>query len=504
MSQRQLVEQPVIPINSTEKTQNPFAKSPNKTPKTVQPNTGATTNPFVKKSPKNTGTQEISNPLTKTAKKSNVNLPKNIPRARSPPVKNITRVNNTLDLTPVDIPQPAVNDITHFNIVQELTHGKVKDEKVYNPSINYSTFLQLINDDTFLESLRSSLLFSYGYKKNFYIKKLKDAEILEGEDDSGGSYKDDSSKTRKKITNLITIINKRLEEYSDVSVNSRIKENLLSAIEDPNDGLDTLIGRESIKDIIATQVVAFSNNPMTFLGRMNNFALYGPSGVGKTKLGKVLSNFYSKSGLLLKDDFKVVTAAKMVHHHVGFTARMVNNILESMLESVLFIDEAYSFVPDKKLKNHGVEAINEIVGFVDKHLGMGIIIVAGYEQDMKEKFMSINEGLPRRFPNVIILDPYTDEQLTTILLKFISQAYGPLFTQQEANVLYTFINIISKTDPSTFDKQAGDMLILSGDILDAIYSSLSPWSNDINHNAMLMLTGINSFLARKNKSLSFT
>ena len=35
--------------------------------------------------------------------------------------------------------------------------------------------------------------------------------------------------------------------------------------------------------------------------------------------------------------------------------------------------------------DHGYEAITELVNFLDKHMGLSIVIAAGYEKDMEER-----------------------------------------------------------------------------------------------------------------------
>ena len=66
----------------------------------------------------------------------------------------------------------------------------------------------------------------------------------------------------------------------------------------------------------------------------------------------------------------------------------------------------------------------------------------------------------------------------------------------------------SDNDSSIFDKQAGDILILSGDILEAIYGSMYNWIDcespeRVNNNHLIILKGFNLYLSRKNKKLLY-
>jgi hypothetical protein len=253
--------------------------------------------------------------------------------------------------------------------------------------------------------------------------------------------------------------------------------------------------------MIALQIISFSNNPMTFITKFNHLRLYGNSGVGKTKVGQSLAFFYSKCGLLARNTFAIASSSTLVSSYVGKTPQIVDSILQNTLEGILFIDEAYSLVDNKSnVKGYGKEAIDEMVGFIDKNIGLSVIIVAGYEKDMEENFMKTNEGLERRFPKVIILKDYTSSQLTDLLRRFIALSYGPNFSDTESDILYTYIHTLSKFDNKIFDKQAGDMLVLAGDILNSIYGSTQEWiDNDTKNNHVLIKDGINIFLAKKGK-----
>lgn len=407
-----------------------------------------------------------------------------------------------VDTNPTIIEVPQTRKHANYTLIPDIQKSVMINGMDKDGMANFSTLLQRMNDDTFLESFRKSLLFSYQYKRNIYIRKYNEAKLI---------LDTESTRSANTFLSPISLLNNKIEEFSEPSpdIIVKIRSQLNEAINDPINGLDSLIGRDDIKNILASQVIAFANNPMTFLTRINNFALYGQSGVGKTKLGQTLAFFYSKCGILARDLFIVTTAGKMVHSHVSATARMVNQLLESVLDGVLFIDEAYSISGSAEARNagranHGTEAIDEMVGFIDKNVGLSLIIIAGYQDKMENDFMTANEGLPRRFPNIIVLEAYTHDQLTDLLLKFIAQSRGPVFSGMEANIIYSYIKTLSDKDNTVFDKQAGDILILAGDMLEAIYGSLYSWiDGDYDNNHLIIIKGINLYLSRRNKKLLY-
>ena len=78
----------------------------------------------------------------------------------------------------------------------------------------------------------------------------------------------------------------------------------------------------------------------------------------------------------------------------------------------MFIDEAYTLAVGGE-NDFGIEAINEILKFMEDHREDLVIIFAGYTKDM-EKFLEMNEGLRSRIPNTFVFEDYTYEQLVQI------------------------------------------------------------------------------------------
>ncbi len=148
-----------------------------------------------------------------------------------------------------------------------------------------------------------------------------------------------------------------------------------------------------------------------------NFALMGGAGVGKTTLAKAIQKCVSAFGLISSDTFVQAEKPQLVAQYLGQTAPLTNSVLYNSLESTLFIDEAYSIVGTAKGKAamFGIECINEIITFTQKYPGCLCIIVAGYKKDMDSAFFAINEGMPRRFPNTILMKPYPTFDIITAL-----------------------------------------------------------------------------------------
>ena len=104
----------------------------------------------------------------------------------------------------------------------------------------------------------------------------------------------------------------------------------------------------------------------------------------------------------------------MVAGYVGQTAIKTNEIIDSALDGVLFIDEAYALVADSGSKNDfGAEAIATLLKRMEDNRDRLVVILAGYTNEMK-KFINSNPGLESRFNRYIEFPDYSADELYQI------------------------------------------------------------------------------------------
>lgn len=382
--------------------------------------------------------------------------------------------------------------------------------------IKYEDFKLWYLTPEFLQKYTNAIKQGFRLKKHrlMEVKRqfMADLRALKKEDKpkdalSGLLSKLDRNEDTKMLESTINEINSLLKEIKKRETSLSLdntRKGLIMALTDRNNGIDSLVGRNEIKNELVAKLYAFSQNPRIFLSNFQNMAIYGPSGVGKTKLAKVIGHVYSKCGILIRDHVHIVTKQSLTTAYVNESAKMTRRLLLANLESIVFIDEAYDLTPPPTILgnglDHGYEAITEIVNFIDKLKGLSIIIVAGYKNQMEERFMKANEGLPRRFPHILTLKPYNSKELTDILIKFLlSNSPDLKFNQKHGNYLFTIVNYLNKENPKLFETQAGSMENLANAIATATYSSPGrQWSKDYEE---ITLSGVNTYLAQNNISL---
>ena len=99
---------------------------------------------------------------------------------------------------------------------------------------------------------------------------------------------------------------------------------------------------------------------------------------------------------------------------MGQTAIKTNKIIDSALDGVLFIDEAYSLVQGAK-EDFGQEAISALLKRMEDDRDRLVVILAGYSSEMKA-FINSNPGLQSRFNRYIHFSDYSADELKQIFL----------------------------------------------------------------------------------------
>ena len=138
----------------------------------------------------------------------------------------------------------------------------------------------------------------------------------------------------------------------------------------------------------------------------------GNPGTGKTTVARLLSKIYHEIGLLSKGHLIETDRSGLVGGYVGQTAIKTQEVIQSALGGILFIDEAYSLT-SKSENDYGNEAIDTLLKAMEDHRDDLIVIVAGYPALM-EKFLYSNPGLESRFNKFICFEDYNEDELYNI------------------------------------------------------------------------------------------
>lgn len=237
-----------------------------------------------------------------------------------------------------------------------------------------------------------------------------------------------------------TVTLKTLIEWGDLyhkikrvrcgSINLKV----LYYLKQPLQELDKMIGLQKFKDNIVEQILlclqGLHHNNESISQEMCHTVIYGPPGVGKTHLAKIIGHIYIAMGLIYKrpanldhfnidNYFETASRADLIGMYCGHTAVQTQKIIDRCRKvgKVLFIDETYSLGGDRSDRdNFSKECIDTINKNLTEGSGEFICIIAGYPEDIKKCFFSHNKGLERRFNFRYNIDKYSPSELLGIFM----------------------------------------------------------------------------------------
>lgn len=189
---------------------------------------------------------------------------------------------------------------------------------------------------------------------------------------------------------------------------------------DPYEELNNLIGLDSVKrqvETLANFIRVQKEREAAGLKAPSisyHCVFTGNPGTGKTTVARILARIYKDLGVVSSGHLVETDRSGLIAEYVGQTAMKTNAVVDSALNGILFIDEAYALVQGGQ--DYGNEAIATLLKRMEDDRDRLVVIVAGYTDEMKE-FIDANPGLQSRFNNYIGFPDYSAGELMQILHK---------------------------------------------------------------------------------------
>lgn len=212
--------------------------------------------------------------------------------------------------------------------------------------------------------------------------------------------------------------------------------------------LDGMIGLEPVKRQVLTLIAQLrmaalrEEQGLPGGARPRHFVFAGPPGTGKTTVARIIGKVFAGLGLLSSGHVIEAQRVDLVGQHLGSTAIKTSKVIDSALNGVLFIDEAYA------LSNSGYsggdafgdEALQVLLKRAEDDRDRLVVVLAGYREEMAG-LLAANPGLVSRFTTRVDFPSYSAEELV-LIARAVLASQGDEPDAGAVEVLGTFCSAI--------------------------------------------------------------
>ncbi|MCT9083017.1 SAV_2336 N-terminal domain-related protein [Streptomyces fulvoviolaceus] len=240
-----------------------------------------------------------------------------------------------------------------------------------------------------------------------------------------------------------------------------------------SDRLDSMPGLEGVK-----RFLEHLRTDTEVAEELRALVFTGNPGTGKTTAARMVGETCRDLGLLSRGHLVEARMSDVVGEYAGQTAALTNRLVDSALDGVLFIDDAYELAD--QLGGVGGEAIHTLLERMEDDRGRLVVIIAGSPKKRRE-FLEANSGLVSRFPVQDFIDfPDLDPDTLMTILEGRIEDYRLRLAEEAVDRLRQIVAEMHRTRNEDF-ANAHDMRALA----DAV---VSRWASRVGGDVGALVT----------------
>ena len=318
-----------------------------------------------------------------------------------------------------DIKTQNISNISNTMLSKNLIKPNKCEELILSlDNQRQNTFIYL-NIQSRSDSLSAISLINQSYANNIsHLYRENSYKLLEIE------QKDESAQEKvfidveiNNLSDLLQLIkNNPIIDNVEYNIDMKTLHKIYPSLSD----LNNMIGMNTLKENIVDQIIYYIQEFHHYQNTdFMHTVIYGAPGTGKTEIAKIIGKIFCNLGILKRGTFKKVTRSDLIAGYLGQTALKTRDVIKESLGGVLFIDEAYALGNSEKRDSFAKECIDTLCEALSDNKDNLMVIIAGYEEELKTCFFDYNKGLESRFTWRFKTDNYSYHELHNIFLKKI-------------------------------------------------------------------------------------
>ena len=203
----------------------------------------------------------------------------------------------------------------------------------------------------------------------------------------------------------------RMKDMERLLPTTMVREMTKRGSANPEQDLQDLTGLQSVKQKVEEMEARMEmerrdkkKNKQTEMSR--HMVFFGPPGTGKTTVAAIMTAYLKKYGYIQDNRFMIANGS---FFSGAESSKKVDAVVQRAFGGVLFIDEAYAMMQGM----NGDEAVSALLSQMEDNRDKFVLIMAGYEDEMKDLLRS-NPGFLSRIAEFLYFENYSIGELLSI------------------------------------------------------------------------------------------